>query len=81
MKMFNINNVLICISKEDLIEYGFLKSDNLALIRLTSSELSKIISKVININNEDIEIIDFSYYGVTNNQINYEVKFFIEENK
>lgn len=81
MKMFNINNVLISISKEDLIEYGIFKSDDLALIRLTSSELSKIISKVINNYNEYIEIIDFSYYGITNNQINYEIKFFIKDNK
>lgn len=78
MKTYDIKNILLCISANDLIKFNILKSDNLALVRLNSSELSKIISKILEINITDVGIIDFSYYGIIDNEINYDVKFYVE---
>jgi hypothetical protein len=78
MKTYDIKNMLLCISANDLIKFNILKSDNLALVRLNSSELSKIISKILEINITDVGIIDFSYYGIIDNEINYDVKFYVE---
>jgi hypothetical protein len=78
MKAFYIKNILLCITVNDLIKFNILKSDNLALVRLNSNELSKIISKVLEIDITDVGIIDFSYYGIIDNEINYDVKFYVD---
>lgn len=77
MKTYVIKNMLLCITANDLIDFNILKCDKLSLVRLNSSELSKIISKVLEINITDICIIDFSYYGISNDTINYDVKFYV----
>lgn len=77
MKIYTIKNMLLCITAIDLIDFNILKCDNLSLVRLNSSELSKIISTVLGIDT-NVDIIDFSYYGISNDTINYDVKFYVE---
>lgn len=77
MRIKGIKNVILQISKDDLIKFDLLKKDDLALIRLNNSELSKIISTIMQLNYNDLEIVDYSYYGVINDEINYDIKFYM----
>lgn len=73
---FHIKNIILHINKDDLMELNKIE-DNLKLIRLKSVDL-ELLSKIFP--NNSIEIIDYFYCGVNNNEIVYEVKFYLEYN-
>lgn len=77
MNHFHIKNIILHINKDDLIELNKIE-DSLALVRLNFNDLKLVLSKIFP--NDCIKIIDYFYYGVNNNEIVYEVKFYLEYN-
>ena len=81
MFVSTIKNVLLSINKDDLIEFNMLKYDNLTLIRLNSSDFKMILSKLFETDVNNVEIIDYLYYSVQNDEIHYEIKFYLKDIK
>lgn len=79
MNIYEISHILLKVSKEDLIEFPKYSYSSEALIRLDYETIKILISKHIEIDYANIVLIDTSYYGVPNDIITYEIKFYIKD--